>query len=48
MLNSRYFVQNYDGKFAFWDDFLNTKVGRFDEEEITNSERVKKNMHSQI
>ena len=34
MLNSPYFVQMDDGKFALWDNFLNSTVGRLDEEEI--------------
>ena len=37
MLHSPYLVHMDDGKFGLCDDFLNTKVGRFDKEGITSS-----------
>ena len=37
MLHSPYFVHMDDGKLGLCDDFLDTKVGRFDKEGITSS-----------
>lgn len=38
MLNSPYFVQLDDGKFALWDNFRNSRVGSLDKKERTSLE----------